>query len=170
MGEEETVGGKGGGGDDEVVTVGEVEGDLLEAGLGEDVAVSGRTDGIEADGGENVPGRHLAGIIVAGETSGGIVVLGVEDMGHALDGLITAADEVVEVGDLVTGLVTMPVMALVEEGVELGLELLGTTKERDKALDVVGDVPGVVAGGSFGEPRSFESNLAVVLKKLRVES
>ena len=152
VGDVVAVGGEGTGGDDEAVAVLQVEGDAAETGRSEHVAVGGGTDGVETHRGEDVPSGHLTGIVVAGKTARGVVVLSVEDVGDTLDGLVAPANEVVEIGYLVTGLVAMPVEIVVEEGVELGLELLRTAEVRDETFDVVGDVPGVVAGGGLCQP------------------
>ena len=157
VGDVVAVGGEGIGGDDETMAVLQVEGDAAETGRSEHVAVGGRTDGVETHRGEDVPGGHLTSIVVAGETARGVVVLGIEDVSDTLDGFIAPANEVVEIGYLVTGLVAMPVEIVVEEGVELSLELLRASEVRDETFDVVGDVPGVVAGGGLCQPRLTRS-------------
>ena len=87
----------------------EVQRGTAEGGSGK--LVVGRTgaDGIETEGGEDEPGRHLSGIVVAGESAGSVVVLGGEDMADHAAGLVVAPDVVIEVGNLVAGLVAVPI-------------------------------------------------------------
>lgn len=66
-------------------------------------------DGVEAEGREEVPGAHLAAVVVAAEAVGGGVVLAgedVADLGLRFPGLVGV---VVEVGGVVGGLVAVHV-------------------------------------------------------------
>ena len=84
---------------------------LLEEGRAEPVAAAGRLDLIEAHRGKDVPGRHLAGIFVAGKAVG---LVGIE-LGHDLTdqvcGLPGLAEHGVEVQDVVARLVAVGILA-----------------------------------------------------------
>ena len=90
----------------------QIERDLLETGGCKHITACCRTDGIEAHRREDIPSRHLSCVIIARESSRGIIILSIENMGHTFNGLLTLANEIIEVGYLVAGLIAMPVPAL----------------------------------------------------------
>ena len=148
----------------ECTAVLEVEGGAPEGGSAKLIVGCAGTDGIEAEGGEDVPGRHLSGIVVAGEAAGGVVVLGGENVADNAAGLVVAPDVVIEVGNLVAGFVAVPIETLLEHGIEFFFEALRPTHCLNEGGNVVGHVEGVVAGGTLGDVAFAVGEVGVVFE------
>ena len=148
----------------ECAAVLEVEGGAPERGTAELIVGCSGTDGIEAEGGEDVPCGHLSGIVVARESTRCVVVLGVEDMSYPSARLIVSVDVVVKVGNLMAGLVSMPVESLFEHRVELLLKPLRSTHHLNECRHVVRHIPRIVARGTFGDVRLAVGEVGVVFK------
>ena len=164
-----------GGSEEDVVPVFEVEDSPAEKGRAEDVFTGSGTDGIEAEGGEDVPGGGLPVVLVAAVAVGGGGVHAVEHFAEPVLGFPGGAGVVVEVYHVLDGLVAVGVVAHVhdghfadfvdgeavvavvverghaEYGVEHGNEGFVAAHEADEPLGVVEDRPGVVPGVAFGE-------------------
>ncbi len=127
------------------------------------ILAASRADGVEAHGGEDVPGRHLAAVVVAAEAVDVVAVHAVHDFAQPVLRLPRLRGVHIKIRDVVAGLVALDVAAehalagdvlgggeeVVgdvhgEERVELGDELLLAAHEAHEAVDVVGDVEAVV--------------------------
>ena len=75
------------------------------------VLAGGGGDGVEAEGGEQIPRRHLAAVVVAAEAVGRGVVLITQDHADALLRFPRVIGPVIEIGDVVRGLVAVDVAA-----------------------------------------------------------
>lgn len=93
-----------------------MKGNPLESRRREHIAVGGRTDGIETYRREDIPSRHLTSIIVARESARGVIILCIKNMGHTVDGLFSFPDEIVQIGNLVTRFVAVPITSFFEVG------------------------------------------------------
>ena len=131
-------------------------------------------DGIEAEGGEDVPRRHLSGIVVARQAAGSVEVFGLQDVAHCPLGLPRLSGVVIHERHLVARLVAVPVTALAEHRVELGDVAFLPAHALHQPVRVVRDVPRVVAGGAFGDERGkaesvvFAEEGAVGMPSLRI--
>ena len=101
-----------------------IKGNLLETWCREHIAVCGWTDGIKTYRRENVPSRHLTCIVVARESAGSVIILCIKNMGHTFDSLFSFPDEIVQIGNLVTRFVAVPITSFSKHGIEFRLELL----------------------------------------------
>ena len=143
---------------------------VREVGGSEDVLAAAGADGVEAHGGEDVPGGHLAAVVVAAEAVDVVAVHPVHDLALPVLGLPGAGGPGVEEGYVVAGLVAVDIAAedalagdvlgageeLVgqvhgEQGVEVGLELLCSAHGLYQAGYVMGHVEGVVEGVALDE-------------------
>ena len=91
--------------------VGEADGDAGEAGGTQLVLVAAGAQGIEAQAVEDVPGAHLAAVVIAAQ---GVGLVAVEMVGHVADPFLAVlglAQLVVQVQHVVAGLVAVPVAA-----------------------------------------------------------
>ena len=138
--------------DGEAAAVLEVERDLRECGGSHDVLARGGADRIESKAREDVPGAHLAGILVAGKASRGVGVAAAKNILYPLPGFLGIAGKGVEVWNMMAGLVAMPVVVFVEEDVEPGACHFLSAHGIEETLRIVGYVPAVVDVGAFGEP------------------
>ena len=123
-------------------------------------------DGIEAEGGEDVPGGELSAVVVAAEAVGTGGVEAAADVTHKELGLGGTAGKGIEVGDVVGGLVAGGIEAEEagdvgqgagcggeaerEEGVEPPAEGLAPAHEADEAGHGVGHGEGVLPGVALG--------------------
>ena len=148
----------------ECAAVLEVEGGAPEGGGAKLIVGCSGADGIEAEGGEDVPCRHLSGIVVAREPARCVVVLGVEDMAHPSARLIVSVDVVVKVGYLMAGFVSMPVESLFEHRVELLLKPLRSTHHLDECRHIVRHIPRIVTRGTFSDVRLAVGEVSIVFK------
>src|ERR1700761_7041103 len=119
-----------------------VEGGAREGGRANAVVERAGADGIKAHRAKDVPGRHLAGVIVAGQAVGTGAELRVHELAVALLRLRGRVGEVVEIGDGVARLVALIVEMVVEEAIELCDEGSPATDGVDEAVDVVRDKEG----------------------------
>src|ERR1035438_9717107 len=130
---------------------------------------------VEAERAEDVPGRGLAGVLVAAQAIRGGLVKLIHDQAGAGLSFPGLPDIVVEVNHVMDGLVAVGVLAHVErghldhlvygvaigaglegvgrgeDGVELGSKGLVAAQELDEAGDVLHHAPGPVPGTAFGE-------------------
>ena len=137
-----------------------------EEGCAEDEAAAAGLHLIESEGGEDVPCRHLSDVLVAAEAVGcGVVELS-HDVAQLGCGLPWLSGVVVEVDDMVAGLVAVGILsdesadvgrrlgAQValdgEELVELAEEGLLAAEEADESVRVVGHEPRVLPGVALG--------------------
>src|ERR1035437_7077020 len=104
------------GGDSEGFAPSQRERGAVEEGAADGVGGVTRANRIEAEGAENVPGRGLAGVLVAAQAVGGGLVKLVHDQAGAGLGFPGLAGSVVEVNYMVDGLVAVGVLAHVERG------------------------------------------------------
>ena len=93
--------------DGEILPVLLVDDDTVEGGDTERIFGGAGTDRVETQAGEDVPGRELARVVIARQSPGGIAILGLQDPGDDRLTLLGAADIVVQVGDLVAGLIAL---------------------------------------------------------------
>ena len=92
-------------------TVGKVEFHTRNAGRAQFIFVAAGTDGIEPHAIEEVPGTHLAAIVVATERSR---LVAIKMIGHVADPLLAIlglSEFVEQVQDMVAGLISVPVTA-----------------------------------------------------------
>ena len=91
--------------------VGQGQPQVGQIGRAQHVLVRARTDGIEAEGREDVPSGHLAAIVVATQPADVGTIHAVHDGAHPLLRLPRLGGPGVEVGDVVAGLVAVHVAA-----------------------------------------------------------
>ncbi len=149
----------------EALSIGQLKGDLWQLRCAEDEFAAHRIHGIEAHGGEEVPGGHLAAVVVADQSVGFVPVEVGGDLPYQSLRFPGAVEVVVEVGHVVAGLVAVGVLPdeaghvgefagcllrCVEEVVEHLTRLLLAAHQLDEAGDVLHDVPGILQGVAFG--------------------
>ena len=74
---------------------------------------------IKSESTQDIPGRHLPGVVIANEAARFIAIACGACLGHMLLGLIRGARVVVQIGDMMTRLVALIVQVLREEIVQL---------------------------------------------------
>ena len=77
----------------------------------DDVIVHARRNRIKAHGAEHIPGRHLSGIVISGKPVRVVGILRVKNFPDALLRLPRRAGIVVEIGDVMTRFVAVPVLS-----------------------------------------------------------
>ena len=154
--------------DGERPAAGQGDGRLRNLRRADHVFAAARIEGIESERGEDVPGGHLSAVVVAAESVRLREVEPVEHFAYALRRLPVLADERVEVDDVVAGLVAVDVLSdksgdvhhlalslrllgLGEESVELPDERFAPAKRLDEPVRILHHVPGVLEGVAFGE-------------------
>ena len=164
--------------DREDLSVPQRDGCFREERSGKDEFPGARADGIDAQGGEDIPGTHLAAVLVAADAfrRGGVHRL--QQFTDDLLGVGGIADPVVHPGAGVAGLVAMGILAheagdignvhlripliVREEGIQGGVRGLGSAHEGREAGEIVRgeetalprDCLGEVAGGAQRAERS----------------
>ena len=109
------------------------------------------TDRIETQGAEDVPGRHLAAVVVAAERVGLVAVLRLHDLMHAVLRLPRLAGVAVEVDDVMARFVAVPVFA--DAAVDVGLGRFrsrGTTRSSFSANFSLPPISAIKPGTSCG--------------------
>ena len=97
---------------DKAVAVAQRDGAFPEQRGGQDVFSRAGTGGVQADGGEHVPGAHLAAVLVAANTVGGGAVHFLQQLPHRLLALGGFFQPVVQPGHVVAGLVAVGILSL----------------------------------------------------------
>ena len=103
------------------------------------------TSRVETHHREDSPRGHRAGVFVARDTVRGIVVASLQDIAHFLLGTPSFTFEVAEkvrIGNV--RFVRRVIVAVIEDALELCHELLVAAHQLSQALDIVGDIEGVV--------------------------
>ena len=120
----------------------------------------GRSDGvlrnagrdlIEAKRAEHVPGRHLSGVVVAGQSTGGVLVPLIASLGHVQLRLPSCSSPVIQISNLVAGLVAVVVVAFGKQLVQFGDEGLVAVLEGDEAGNVLRHKKGVLKRQPLGD-------------------
>ena len=161
--------------DDQRTAVLQVQGGLAEQGSAQDIFVRARTNGIEAQGGEHIPGGGLSVVLVAAIPVGRGAVHTLHHLTQPILGFPRTAGIVVQVDGVLYGLVAVGVIAHIHHGhlaylvddlsviafIEQGRhgehrvqhlhESLLASHQVYQALRVVEDRPGVVPVVSLGE-------------------
>ena len=149
--------------DDQFLAAGQVNLGVREPGAADGVDRDAGAYLVESQGVEHIPGGHLAAVLVAAQTVGGGGVHLLENLVYILLGAVGSAGVVVEVDDVVRGLVTVGVLADEagdvggdqfagqrgvggEQRVEALHEGLAASEQGDEAVDVVRCVPGPLPG------------------------
>ena len=134
------------------------------------ILVRARADGIEAQRREDVPGAHLAAVVVAAEAADVVPILAVHDFPQPVLGFPGFGGPGVEVGNVVRGLVAMDIAAdeavrgnvfvvsvidfrevFPEEDVQFADERLVAAHQVDVAVHVLRDMEGKVPGVALDE-------------------
>ena len=155
-------------GDCEPSPVLQIQCHLLETRLSQHIAVCCWTDRIKAHRREEIPSRHLSGIVVARETAWRIVILRIEDMRHTLSRLLWFANEIIEIGYLMTGFVAVPISSFGKHRVELGLKLLLATQHLHQSIDILRHIPSVMTSGTFRDIRLTMDKVLIILEKTTI--
>src|SRR6185437_6818270 len=98
----------------EAPSAGQRERDAAEQRAADHVVARGGIERIEAHGGEDVPGGHLAAVLVAGDPVGRIGIIVAGDLAHACLRLPRLAAEIVQVAVVMAGLIVVVVMIAAE--------------------------------------------------------
>ena len=141
-----------------------------ELGKADDIVGTAGTDRIEAKHGEHLPGTHLSGIVITGQSAGNITILRPQDVADQQLGLPRLASQSVKIGNVVAGLIAMPIiigavatsiMSEAKECVELLYERLATTHDTYQSRNVMGNIEAIVHDGTLGDKRQSPGEVAI---------
>ena len=126
------------------------------------VACCARTNGIEPHGREQIPRRHLPGIIISGQATGCILILSLQDMAHSALRFPILPGIVEHIGYLMTRLVAVPIASFAEHGVKLGHIPVTPAHALHQSLGVVGHIPRVMTGSALGNELDKTESIVIV--------
>ena len=89
-------------------------------------------------------------------------------MRHTQSRLLWFADEIIEIGYLMTGFVAVPVTPLCKHRVELSLKPLFSTQHLYQSLNVLRHIPSVMTGGTFRDIWLAMNQVQIILEKTTI--